>query len=298
MKKLGSVAKLVGPAVIAAGAVAAVLNFGSLDQHSAAATSSPAQRPSAVAATPRGSLAELLANAIRSPLAGDAPAQPFAPPPREAAPAAPVPGAAATAPPFPFKYAGWLGEGAARRLVLERGSMVIPVKAGDVLEGFRIDAIHDERLDVTFLAARQQLSLLFASLTTASASSVNASSSGALDVAPGAQAVQFASAGAPASATSTLGASSPGGFVPGPGAAASNATARSASLAQAISTGTDAPVVGSMPTGAPSGLAMQIGATPSGVFPTGPTPRGRLGFEPASSRSLGNDVLPNGTLGQ
>ena len=71
------------------------------------------------------------------------------------------------APPFPFKYAGWLREGAARKVLLERGSMVVPVKAGDVLEGFRIDAVHDERLEVTFLASGQSLSLLITSLTSA-----------------------------------------------------------------------------------------------------------------------------------
>ena len=293
MKQLFLATKLIASGAVAAGAVTAVVHFAASSERAATpAASSAAPPPSPAAAAPRGSLAELLANAMRAPLGREAPAEPFAHGPHAAAPSAPAPIAARTAPPFPFKYAGWLGEGAARKLLLERGSMVVPVKAGDVLEGFRIDALHDERMDVTFVASGQQLSLLYASLTTASATA--ASAGGAPAGMEASLASPLPSAGSATAATSTFSFSSAGGFLRGPGSAPSS----SASPAQAISAATDTPAVGSMPTGAASAPMMQIGSVPSGIFPSGPTPRGRLGFEPGSSRQLGSDAPPNGKLGQ
>ena len=232
---------------------------------------------------------------MRTPLPREAPAESFAQRAREtAAPAAPAPTAAITAPPFPFKYAGWLGKGAARKLLLERGSMVLQVRAGEVLEGFRIDAIHEERMDVTFVASGQPFSLLYASLTTAGAAVPNVVGAASAE----AFAAALPSAASATPATSMLASSSAGGFVPGPGSSPSSDAPRSASLAQAISTAADAPAAGSMPTGAASAPMMQIGSAPSGIFPSGPTPRGRLGFEPGPLRQLGSDVPQNAKLGQ
>src|SRR5439155_1660695 len=70
------------------------------------------------------------------------------------------------APPFPFKYAGWVQEGhGPAKVYLSRGDAVFPVKPGDVLEGFRIDAVHDERIEVTYLASGEQSSRALANLT-------------------------------------------------------------------------------------------------------------------------------------
>ncbi|HXL76835.1 MAG TPA: hypothetical protein VN967_13365 [Burkholderiales bacterium] len=100
--------------------------------------------------------------------------------------AAPIP-EKPVAPPFPFKYAGWFQEGRGpAKVYLSRGDAVFPIKAGDVLEGFRIDAVQDERIDVTYLASGEQSSLPLASLSQQAAAPQSSSSGGWAAVAPGA----------------------------------------------------------------------------------------------------------------
>jgi hypothetical protein len=62
-------------------------------------------------------------------------------------------------PAFPYKYVGWLRGGVSPEVYLERAGRIFPVEVGDVVEGFRIDVIHDERIDVTFLALGQRMSV-------------------------------------------------------------------------------------------------------------------------------------------
>src|SRR3989442_9843382 len=174
---------LTGWAVIGVGAVAAAVHFSGPEQRDVPApvASSPAQATSPVAAPPRDSLADLLANARRAPLPRKVAGDPFAgraPAPATQVQAAPIP-AKPVAPPFPFKYAGWFQEGRGpSKVYLSRGDTVFPIKAGDVLEGFRIDAVQGERIEVTYLASGEQSSLLLASLTGAAGGAVFAGASG------------------------------------------------------------------------------------------------------------------------
>ena len=197
---------LAGWAVIGVGAVAAAVHFSGPEQRDAPApvASAPAQATPPEAAPPRGSLADLLASARRAPLPRKVAGDPFAgraPAPVTQVQAAPIP-AKPVAPPFPFKYAGWSQEGRdPAKVYLSRGDAVFPVKPGDVLEGFRIDAVHDERIEVTYLASGEQSSLLLASLTGAAGGPMLAGASGPAGLPP-------QSAPAPTSSS--------GGWAPGP----------------------------------------------------------------------------------
>ena len=98
----------------------------------------------------------------RAPLPRQIGGQPFAalnwaPPARRVEP---LPAAEAPLPQFPFRFAGHLKErGGAVSLYLARGNDIFPIRAGDLLDGFRIDALHDDRIDVTFVAGGQRLSM-------------------------------------------------------------------------------------------------------------------------------------------
>ena len=72
------------------------------------------------------------------------------------------------------------------KVYLSRGDAVFPIKAGDVLEGFRIDAVQDERIEVTYLASGEQSSLPLASLSQQAAAPQSSSSGGFAASAPGA----------------------------------------------------------------------------------------------------------------
>ena len=184
---------LAGWAVIGAGALAAALYVSVPEQRNVPGwvASSPAQATPAVVAPPRDSLADLLANARRAPLPRNVAGDPFAgrapaPAPATQVQAAPVP-PKPVAPPFPFKYAGWSREGRGpAKVYLSRGDAVFPVKPGDVLEGFRIDAVQDERIEVTYLASGEQSSLALASLQQQAAAAPSSSSGGWGASAPGA----------------------------------------------------------------------------------------------------------------
>jgi hypothetical protein len=193
-------------------------------------------------------------------------------------------------PPFPFKYAGWARNNGVQQVFLERGSMVLSIKAGDVLEGFRIDAIGDDRLEVTYLAADQQSSLLFASLTGGGERTLPTAGSGAVASAALA-ATQFASAGPNAASTAGVFAPSAGGMLLG-GAPAAASAGSVASPSGSMPTG-----AGAAGAGAASALAMQIGPAPSGVFPLGATPSGRLGTDVSSTQQLGVETTNSSKLG-
>jgi hypothetical protein len=280
---------LAGWAVTGVSAVAAAAYFGVPEQRSVPepVASSPAQATPPVVASPRGSLAELLANARRAPLPRKMAGDPFAghaSAPAMQAQAAPIP-AKPVAPPFPFKYAGWLREGGgSAKVYFERGTAVFPIKVGDVLEGFRIDAIYDERVDVTFLPAGQQSSIMFASLTgSADAATAFAGTAGVAGMQPLPDATQGSSASAVAAVAPPQAVALPGTVARAPSAAAAApTTSRSAGLIpQAISVAENAPSSGSMPTGPSAASA----------------PRGRLGAEPAASGKLGSEAMPSGKLG-
>jgi len=184
---------LAGWAVIGVGAVAAAVHFSGPEERDVPApvASPPAQGTSPVVAAPKDSLADLLANARRAPLPRKMAGDPFAgrapaPAPTPQVQAAPIP-PKPVAPPFPFKYAGWFQEGRGpAKVYLSRGDAVFPIKAGDVLEGFRIDAIQDERIELTYLASGEQSSLALASLTQQAAAPQSSSSGGFAASAPGA----------------------------------------------------------------------------------------------------------------
>jgi hypothetical protein len=285
---------LAGWAVIGV-SVAAAAYFGVPEQRSVPGpvASSPAAATPPVAAPSRGSLAELLANAPRAPLPRKLAGDPFAghaSAPVTQVQAAPIP-AKPVVPPFPFKYAGWLREGGgSAKIYLERGPTVFPIKVGDVLEGFRIDAIYDERIDVTFLAAGQQSSIMFASLTGGvDAATAFAGTAGVAGIQTSLQpaATQGSSASAVAAAAPPQAVAFPSGVAraPGPTAAAAPMTSRSAGLIpQAISAAQNAPSSGSMPTGPAPELASSAGSTPGG----------RLGVEPAASGRLGSEAVRSG----
>src|SRR3989454_1669851 len=184
---------LTGWAVIGVGAVAAAVHFSGPEQRDVPApvASSPAQATPPEAAPPRGSLANLLANARRTPLPRKVAGDPFAGRAPAPAPATQVQAESIpekpVRPPFPFKYAGWFQEGRGpAKVYLSRGDALFPIKAGDVLEGFRIDAVQDERIEVTYLASGEQSSLPLASLSQQAAVPQSSSSGGFAASAPGA----------------------------------------------------------------------------------------------------------------
>ena len=289
---------LAGWAVIGVGAVTAAVYFDVPEQRNVPgpAATSPAQATSPVAAPPRDSLADLLANARRAPLPRKVAGDPFAgraPAPATQVQAAPIP-AKPVAPPFPFKYAGWFQEGRGpSKVYLSRGDTVFPIKAGDVLEGFRIDAVQGERIEVTYLASGEQSSLLLASLTGAAGGAMFAGASGTAGLPQQSAALQSSSSGG--GATSAPGASPAaalaGGVARTPAAAVATpapTTSRGAGLIpQAVSVAESAPPSGSMPTG----------TAPADAFPAASAPSGKLGVEPAASGKLGSDAVQRGKLG-
>src|SRR5256712_12310882 len=155
-----------GWAVIGVGAVAAAVHFSGPEERDVPppVASPPAQGTSPVVAPARDSLANLLANARRTPLPRKVAGDPFAGRAPAPAPATQVQAESIppkpVAPPFPFKYAGWFQEGRGpAKVYLSRGEALFPIKAGDVLAGFRIDAVQDERIEVTYLASGEPASL-------------------------------------------------------------------------------------------------------------------------------------------
>ena len=289
---------LTGWAVIGVGAVAAAVHFSGPEQRDAPApvASAPAQATPPEAAPPRGSLADLLANARRAPLPPKVAGDPFAghvPAPAKQVQAAPIP-AKPVAPPFPFKYAGWFQEGRGpSNVYLSRGDTVFPIKAGDVLEGFRIDAVQGERIEVTYLASGEQSSLLLASLTGAAGGAMFAGASGTAGLPQQSAALQssISGGGAASAPGASPAAALVGGVARAPAAAvatpAQTTSRRAGLIPHAVSAAESAPPSGSMPTG----------TAPADAFAAASAPSGNLGVEPAASGKLGSNAVQRGKMG-
>jgi hypothetical protein len=73
------------------------------------------------------------------------------PPPQPAAPnvtAAPVP----VAPPVPYRFAGRVVKGSEEEILVSRGDLVFPIKAGETLDGtYRVESIASDRIELTYL---------------------------------------------------------------------------------------------------------------------------------------------------
>ena len=81
----------------------------------------------------------------------------FGAPPPPPAPVAkkpqPAPVAAApVAPPVPYRFAGKVRKGSEEEVLLSRGDLVFPVKAGDTVDGlYKIESISGERIELVYL---------------------------------------------------------------------------------------------------------------------------------------------------
>jgi len=287
-------------AALAVAATAGAVHFAGRpgDESRSADRASPAA-PEAVRPGSRpknASLAELIAES-RPGLSREARADLFAAPPppaprkKETAPSiTPKP----ATPPFPYKYGGWVAVGATRVHYLQRGNDVIAISKGDVLDGvWRIDAVSEDRFEVSFVPDGERLSMLFASLTRepAAQGGVSASAGGAPEDAPP-QRTLAASRSAPSTVPLAVGradaslAAAPAQSGPRMGVAGAarsaatplpNASAgpASQSVVPTGKLGVEAPRSGSMPTGPTQpGTSTQLGP---GSMPTSPAPTGKLG---------------------
>jgi len=236
-----------------------------------------------------------LADLERAPLSARMGADPFgnwiARP--QAAPAAVEASPPPPPPAFPYKYAGTVRHAnGVTEAFLVRGGELVPIKAGALLDGgWRIEALTDERIEVTFVPASERRSLLLASLAEEpksaapeSARMAPAASYEQANAGPGvAEAAAAPSRAAPipgviaggravaAAATPAASQAAPSVAAAVPGASASGATSTPLGAPTAPTgtpLGTEAPAQGSMP----------LGAAPSGSFPKGVPPTGKLGL--------------------
>ena len=72
------------------------------------------------------------------------------PPPQQATPkaAAPVP----VAPPVPYRFAGKVLKGSEEEILVSKGELVFPVKAGETLDGmYRVESIGADRIELLYL---------------------------------------------------------------------------------------------------------------------------------------------------
>jgi hypothetical protein len=231
-------------ALVGAGVALATIDFAKQDRP-----------PPAAQLIVKEKTADLAAQLHRAPLPGEIRGQPFGA--LERAPRRPALASAAAEAPlpqFPFRFAGHLKErGGAVSLYLARGNDIFPIRAGDLLDGFRIDALHDDRIDVTFVAGGQRLSMPLSSLAGAGdgAAALSAQSAVAEGRNPGAAAAALLSEAQPAA---------PAGPMAGV-------------------LGESAPTYGSMSTDAAPFRSPRLGV--------GPASSERLGTETASSKKLG-----------
>jgi len=81
--------------------------------------------------------------------------------------AAPVVAPKPSVPPFPYKYAGRVAVGnEAARIYLQKGSELVEIKKGSMLDdAWRVDAVSEDRIEVSFVPLAQQLTMSLASLT-------------------------------------------------------------------------------------------------------------------------------------
>ncbi|HEV2430411.1 MAG TPA: cohesin domain-containing protein [Burkholderiales bacterium] len=74
-----------------------------------------------------------------------------APGAKKAAPA-PVVVSAPVAPPVPYRFAGKVRKGSEEEVLISKGDVVVPVKAGDTLDGvYKVESISAERIDLVYL---------------------------------------------------------------------------------------------------------------------------------------------------
>ena len=242
------------------------------------------------------SFAQALSELDRAPLSSRMQQDPFmtglprpdaAPAPVAAAPTRPAP------PAFPYKYAGTLRHvNGTRESFLLRGADLVPIRTGEVLDGtWRIEALTEDRLEVTFVPAGERLSMLLANLVGDAGIPV-AQSTITTPVAgyaapTGVEPLPLAARGGATTSSNIAGgvAVTPaaGPAVAGPRVMANSSTAASptaaASGATSIALGSQAPV-SATPLGseAPAQGSMPLGAAPTGSFPQGVTPTGKLGL--------------------
>jgi hypothetical protein len=210
-----------------------------------------------------------------------------APSPVAIAPPRPAP------PAFPYKYAGTLkNTNGVTEAFLLRGAHLVPIKAGALLDGtWRIEALTEDRIEVTFVPLGERVSLALANLVGEGGISVGESTITTPAVAyAGATGVEPAASTPRANLPTNSGMA--GGFAAMPSApavaaprAAPNASAAtatavsSAPAATSVALGSPTPVsatqLGSEP---PTQGSMPLGAAPSGSFPKGDTPTGKLGL--------------------
>lgn len=75
-------------------------------------------------------------------------------------PPPPPPPPKAVAPPFPYTYMGGLLDEGARTAFFNKGERVLVVKAGDTVDGvYRIEALSDKQMQLTYLPLNQRLAL-------------------------------------------------------------------------------------------------------------------------------------------
>jgi len=260
-------------ALVGAGAVLAVIHFAEEDRPQ------PARE-----AVVKEETAAFDARLHRAPLPRQIGGQPFAAlgwaPARRVQP---LPAATAPLPPqFPFRFAGRLKErGGAESLYLARGSDIFPIRVGELLEGFRIDALHDDRLDVTFVAGGQRLSMLLSSLTGAgdgAAAASGPSAYGTLLSAQSAVAERPGSGAAAAAIPSEAQAAAPAGSMRRASVSPASTSSSGRSSSQTATLG-ETPTYSSMPTDSAPLRSPRLGVSPGSSE--------RLGTEPASSRKLG-----------
>jgi hypothetical protein len=78
-------------------------------------------------------------------------APPPPPAPKRAAPA-PVVEAPPVAPPVPYRFAGRVLRGSAEEVLVSKGEIVFPIRAGDTLDGtYRVESITAERIELVYL---------------------------------------------------------------------------------------------------------------------------------------------------
>jgi hypothetical protein len=107
---------------------------------------------------PRSGLAAQLALSPRTPLPERALGDPFAVHRRTpAAKAAPAPAPVPTAQLLTFRYVGRLQHGPTVTSYLARDNELFAIKPGDVVDGFTIDAVTDEHIELTSIGGAKQV---------------------------------------------------------------------------------------------------------------------------------------------
>ncbi len=83
-------------------------------------------------------------------------------PSRPALPAEPAEAPSPQAPPFPYAYLGGMTEDRVRTAFFGRGDEVLSVRTGDTVDGaFRVDALDESRMTLTYLPLHQSMQLAF-----------------------------------------------------------------------------------------------------------------------------------------